>query len=120
MSTLALPSVFDKVSGKRVYLPFEFGKDVNDFETHDRNLWAAPVLRTLGLTQLATLADGRAIWAEGDDLDRLKAEAERLVGALDEVVQETGYEPVYVNARVGAMLDAVRQAIAQGGEVIIW
>jgi hypothetical protein len=74
----------------------------------------------LGLALLPLLADGD-LYAEGENLARLKAEAELLLDNLDVVAEETGTHRNYVELRIRNILNAIDRAqLVSNGGVVIW
>lgn len=69
---------------------------------------------------LPLLADGD-LYAEGENLARLKAEAELLLDNLDVVAEETGTHRNYVELRIRNILNAIDRAqLVSNGGVVIW
>lgn len=92
------------------------------FESCRATLWGAPFTRGLGLTLLPSLAKGD-LHATGEDLHRLRQEAELLLQRRAELSRATGYEEDFIEFRLQNLLRAVAQAESiegNAGWVYVW
>lgn len=73
----------------------------------------------LGLQLLPTL-NGSDLYAEGVDVERLRAEAELALANIPLFEVETGATSDSLRPRFENIIAAARQASAAGGGVVIW
>jgi hypothetical protein len=89
------------------------------FESYRQQLYGSLAARSLGLQLLPTL-DGSDVYAEGVDVERLRAEAELALANVELFEAETGASSESLRARFENIIAAARRAAAVGGGVVIW
>ena len=97
----------------------DHSQELAGFESYRQTLYGSRAARALGLQLLPTL-DGSDLYAEGDDIQRLYAEAELALANIKSFEAETGATSDSLRARFENIIAAARQASAVGGGVVIW
>ena len=106
--------------GKMVVVdPAEPADELAGFESYRRQLYGSEAARALGLRLLPTL-DGDNLYAEGADLDRLRAEAETALANIERFKAETQATAEGLRPRFENIIAATRRAAELGGGVVIW
>lgn len=99
--------------------PDQPSQDLAGFESYRRQLYGSRAARALGLTLLPTL-EGGDIYAEGEDVNRLRAEAELALANVELFVAEAGASAESLRPRFANIIAAAHRAAAVGGGVVIW
>lgn len=99
--------------------PEDHSRELAGFESYRQKLYGSQAARALGLQLLPTLS-GSDLYAEGDDVERLHAEAELAIANIKSFEDETGATCDSLRPRFENIIAAARQASAVGGGVVIW
>lgn len=88
------------------------------FEACRHNLWGHESARSLGLVLLPSLAH-QNVYAEGEDLDKLEAEVQKILSNLELLSNSTKYRADSIEFYCGNFLLAISRARAACGGVYI-
>jgi hypothetical protein len=99
--------------------PEDHSQELAGFESYRQKLYGSRAARELGLRILPTL-DGSDVYAEGEDVERLRVEAELALTNIGRFEAETGATAEGLRSRFENIIAATRQAVALGGGVVIW
>ncbi|QEH35592.1 hypothetical protein OJF2_41450 [Aquisphaera giovannonii] len=99
--------------------PDEPAQELAGFEPYRRSLYGGRAAASLGLRLLPGLVEGD-VYAEGEDLARLRFEAEKALLNIDLFEAESGAPAEQLRPRFQNILMAVGRAEQVGGEVVIW
>jgi hypothetical protein len=116
-----LVNVYKRLPGGGIELvePEHHHQELAGFESYRRRLYGSSAARSLGLQLLPTL-EHCDIYAEGADVDRLRAEAELALTNIELFEAETGTTGENLRPRFENIIDAARKAVAISGGVVIW
>jgi hypothetical protein len=99
--------------------PEDHSQELAGFETYRQRLYGSRAARALGLQILPTL-DGSDIYAEGPEVERLRAEAELALAHIESFVAEAEAPAESLRPRFENIIAAARRAAGAGGGVVIW
>jgi hypothetical protein len=106
-------------SSMEIIEPDQHWQELAGFESYRQCLYGSQAARDLGLQLLPNLARGD-LYAEGEDVDRLRAEAELAVANIELFVAEAGATEESLLPRFTNIIAATRLAAKLGGGVVIW
>lgn len=99
--------------------PEDHSLELAGFESYRQRLYGSQAARSLGLQLLPTL-DGSDVYAEGDDVERLRDEAELALSNIELFVPEADDTAESLRRRFENIIAATRRAASVGGGVVIW
>ena len=106
--------------GEMVILePNDHSEELAGFEVFRKTFYGGQTARSLGLRLLPVLAE-TDLYAEGQDLDVLQAEAELVLQNVDRFVDEAEAAAETLRFRVQNILNATMRARAENGGVVVW
>ena len=99
--------------------PEDHAQELAGFESYRQRLYGSRAARSLGLQLLPTL-DGSDVYAEGEEIEQLRAEAELALANIELFVAEVEATAESLRPRFENIVAAARRAAALGGGVVIW
>lgn len=86
-------------------------------QTRER-LWGSRVVVALGASFLPKLAH-QDLWVENSDLEEFRKECLHILDNVSKVAESTPWDEGYISFRLRNFIDAIDEAIAVGGGVVI-
>ena len=99
--------------------PEDHSHELAGYESYRQQLYGSRAALALGL-QLLPILDGGNVYAEGEDVERLRAEAVLALANVGLFEAETGASSESLRARFANIITAASRAAAVGGGVVIW
>lgn len=118
--TLSVSAYVRGPNGEMEFIePSHPSEELAGFESYRQTLYASHAARSLGLSILPTL-DGGNVYADGEDVGRLLAEAELALANIDRFEAELGVNAESLRPRFENIAADARRASDAGGGVVIW
>ena len=116
-----LVNVYTRTSDGKMAIvdPAEHADELAGFESYRQKVYGSDAARALGLRLLPQL-DGDNLYAEGADVDRLRAEAEIALANIEQFEAEADAPAASLRPRFENIIAAARRAVELGGGVVIW
>ena len=99
--------------------PGDHSQELAGFESYRQHLYGSRAARALGLQLLPTL-NSSDVYAEGEDVERLRAEAELAIANIGLFEEETGASSESLRVRFQNIIATTHRATEVGGGVVIW
>jgi hypothetical protein len=100
-------------------IELEPGRELLGFEEYRHSLWGAPIMRTLGLLLLPTLANHFGFELKDEELKYLQREAEIVRDNAVLIAAETGIEASRIRQYSENLLNAIQVARKHLGSVSV-